>query len=130
MTNFHFALSLGLGSTLAFILLCASAGFAQSPYSIRPDSAGSLLGEETGLEDSVLPGNDDTDAVDEELGMRLRYPELYGGNLATGSELSATSEETDAELDQTLEMQARYPELYLENRLYDEESLLSIDREE
>ena len=89
------------------------------------------MGEDFGLESS---GEEDaeniTDSVDESLELRLRYPELYGGNLAAGGDAEDGADETASGMDESLETQARYPELYLDNRLYDDDAMLTIEREE
>lgn len=122
-------LVLGLG--LAFVFISTDIGVAQSLFSVRPDSAGSLLGGDTALEDDAFGDTEtDPDVADESLEMRMRYPELYDSGLTPDLERSATPEDAEAGVDETLETQARYPEIYLENRLYDEDDLLSIDREE
>lgn len=122
-------LILGLG--LAFVFASTDVGVAQSLFSVRPDSSGSLLDEDTPSEDRTFGDIEaDPDAADEGLEMRMRYPELYDSDLTTELERSAAPEDTEAGVDETLETQARYPEIYLENRLYDENDLLSIDREE
>lgn len=122
-------LILGLG--LTFVFISTDRGVAQSLFSVRPDSSGSLLDGETASEDGTFGDVEaDPDATDESLEMRMRYPELYDGGLTTDLERSAAPEDAEASVDDTLETQARYPEIYLENRLYDEDDLLSIDREE
>lgn len=122
-------LLLGLG--LAFVFASTDVGVAQSLFSVRPDSSGSLLDGDTTSEEGTFGDIEaDPDAADEGLEMRMRYPELYDSDLTTELERSAASEDTEAGVDETLETQARYPEIYLENRLYDENDLLSIDREE
>lgn len=128
-TSPTYFLVLGLG--LAFVFISTDIGTAQSLFSVRPDSAGSLLGGDTALEDGTF-GDTETgpDVTDESLEMRMRYPELYDSGLTPDLERSATPEDAEAGVDETLETQARYPEIYLENRLYDEDDLLSIDREE
>ena len=68
------------------------------------------------------------DSVDESLELRMRYPELYGGNLAAGSDAENDADATTSGADESLETQARYPELYLGNRLYDEDAVLTIER--
>ncbi len=120
-----------LVSTLTLLLFFASNGLSQSLYSIRPDSSGSLFGEDFGLES----GNEEeaentTDSVDESLELRMRYPELYGGNLAAGSGPEDDVDETLSGVDESLETQTRYPELYLDNRLYDDDAMLTIERED
>ena len=118
-------------SALTLLLFLASNGLSQSLYSIRPDSSGSLFGEDFGLESSEEEeAENTTDSGDESLELRLRYPELYGGNLAAGSEAANAEEETTGGGDESLETQARYPELYLGNRLYDADAVLTIEREE
>ena len=120
-----------LGLWLAFVFFSPVAGVAQSLFSVRPDSAGSLLGGDTALEDDTFGDTEtDPDVTDESLEMRMRYPELYDSGLTPDLERSDTPEDAEVSVDETLETQARYPEIYLENRLYDEDDLLSIDREE
>ena len=120
-----------LGLWLAFVFFSPAAGVAQSLFSVRPDSAGSLLGGDAALEDDTFGDTEaDPDVTDESLEMRMRYPELYDSGLTPDLERSATPEDAEVSMDETLETQARYPEIYLENRLYDEDDLLSIDREE
>ena len=119
-----------LVSTLTLLLFFASNGLSQSLYSIRPDSSGSLLGEDFGLESGDEEAENTTDSVDEDLELRMRYPELYGGDLAAGRDVENDADETAIGVDESLETQARYPELYLDNRLYDEDSMLTIEREE
>ena len=119
-----------LVSTLTLLLFFASNGLSQSLYSIRPDSSGSLLGEDFGLESGDEEAENTTDSVDEDLELRMRYPELYGGDLETGRDVENDADETAIGVDESLETQARYPELYLDNRLYDEDSMLTIEREE
>ena len=122
-------LLLGLG--LAFVFASTDVGVAQSLFSVRPDSSGSLLEGDTPSEESTFGDIEaDPNATDESLEMRMRYPELYDSGLTTELERSAAPEDAEAGVDETLETQARYPEIYLENRLYDETDLLSIDREE
>ena len=128
-TSLTYFLVLALG--LAFVFISTDIGVAQSLFSVRPDSAGSLLGGDTTLEDDTFGGTEaDPDVTDESLEMRMRYPELYDSGLTPDLERSATPEDAEAGVDETLETQTRYPEIYLENRLYDEDDLLSIDREE
>lgn len=131
MTRTSLIYFLVLGLWLAFVFVSPAAGVAQSLFSVRPDSAGSLLGGDAALEDDTF-GDTETgpDVTDESLEMRMRYPELYDSGLTPDLERSATPEDAEASVDETLETQARYPEIYLENRLYDEDDLLSIDREE
>lgn len=119
-------------STLTLLLFFASNGLSQSLYSIRPDSSGSLFGEDFGLESGdEEEAENTTDSVDESLELRMRYPELYGGNLAAGSDTENDADETvSGVVDESLETQARYPELYLDNRLYDDDAMLTIEREE
>ncbi len=117
-------------SALTLLLFFTSNGLSQSLYSIRPDSSGSLLDEDFGLESGDEEAENTTDSVDEELELRMRYPELYGGDLATGSAAENDADETAIGVDESLETQARYPELYLDNRLYDEDSMLTIERGE
>lgn len=124
----HF-LIFGLG--LAFVFISTEVGFAQSLFSVRPDSSGSLLDGDTPSEEGTFGDIEaDPDATDESLEMRMRYPELYDSGLTPDLERSSAPEDVEAGVDETLETQARYPEIYLENRLYDENDLLSIDREE
>ena len=131
MTRTSLTSLLVLGLWLAFVFVSPTEGIAQSLFSVRPDSAGSLLGGDTTLEDDTFGGTEaDLDVTDESLEMRMRYPELYDSGLTPDLERSATPEDAEAGVDETLETQARYPEIYLENRLYDEDDLLSIDREE
>lgn len=128
-TSLTYFLVLALG--LAFVFISTDIGVAQSLFSVRPDSAGSLLGGDATLEDDTFGGTEaDPDVTDESLEMRMRYPELYDSGLTPDLERSATPEDAEAGVDETLETQTRYPEIYLENRLYDEDDLLSIDREE
>ena len=131
MTRTSLTSLLVLGLWLAFVFVSPAAGVAQPLFSVRPDSAGSLLGGDTALEDDTF-GDTETgpDVTDESLEMRMRYPELYDSGLTPDLERSATPENAEVSVDETLETQARYPEIYLENRLYDEDDLLSIDREE
>ena len=120
-----------LVSALTLLLFFASNGLSQSLYSIRPDSSGAFLGEDFGLESSGEEEAENiTDGVDESLELRLRYPELYGGNLAAGGDTADDADETASGMDESLETQARYPELYLDNRLYDDDAMLTIEREE
>ena len=88
------------------------------------------MSEDFGLEGSDEEAENTADSVDESLELRLRYPELYGGNLAAGSDAGNEAEETPIGADESLETQARYPELYLDNRLYDEDAVLTIERGE
>ena len=119
-----------LVSAITLLLFFASNGLSQSLYSIRPDSSGSLLGEDLGLEGDEEAENT-TDSVDEDLELRMRYPELYGGNLAAGSDPEDDADETlSGVVDESLETQTRYPELYLDNRLYDDDAMLTIERGE
>ena len=119
-----------LVSVLALLLFFASNGLSQSLYSIRPDSSGSLFGEDFGLETSDEEEAENTaDSIDESLELRMRYPELYGGNLAAGSDTENDEDATAIGVDESLETQTRYPELYLGNRLYDEDTVLTIERE-
>ena len=119
-----------LVSALALLLFFASNGLSQSLYSIRPDSSGSLFGEDFGLETNDEEEAENTaDSIDESLELRMRYPELYGGNLAAGSDTENDEDATAIGVDESLETQARYPELYLGNRLYDEDAVLTIERE-
>ncbi len=118
-----------LVSALALLLFFASNGLSQSLYSIDPDLSGSLSGEGFGLENSDEEEAENTiDSVDESLELRMRYPELYGGNLAAGSDAENDADATTSGADESLETQARYPELYLGNRLYDEDAVLTIER--
>ncbi len=117
-------------STLTLLLFLVSNGLSQSLYSVRPDSSDSFFREDFGLETSDEEAENTADSIDESLELRLRYPELYGGNLAAGSEAEADADGTVSEGDESLETQARYPELYLDNRLYDEDTMLTIEREE
>ena len=120
-----------LVSTLTLLLFFASNGLSQSLYSIRPDSSGSLFGEDFGLESGDEEAENTTDSVDEGLELRMRYPELYGGNLAAGSDPEDDADETlSGVVDESLETQTRYPELYLDNRLYDDDAMLTIERGE
>ena len=119
-----------LVSALTLLLFFASNGLSQPLYSIRPDSSDSLLGEDLGLENSAEEAENTTDSSDESLELRLRYPELYGGNLAAGSDAENDEDATASGVDESLETQARYPELYLGNRLYDEDAVLTIERED
>lgn len=118
-----------LVSALALLLFFASNGLSQSLYSIDPDSSGSLFGEGFGLENSEEEAENTADSIDESLELRMRYPELYGGNLAAGSDTENDADATASGVDESLETQARYPELYLGNRLYDEDAVLTIERE-
>lgn len=128
-TSRTYFLVLALG--LAFVFISTDIGVAQSLFSVRPDSAGSLLDGDTALEDGTFGDIEaDPDVTDESLEMRMRYPELYDSDLTPDLERSATPEDAEVSMDETLETQARYPEIYLENRLYDEDDLLSIGREE
>lgn len=128
-TSRTYFLVLALG--LAFVFISTDIGVAQSLFSVRPDSAGSLLDGDTALEDGTFGDTEaDPDVTDESLEMRMRYPELYDSDLTPDLERSATPEDAEVSMDETLETQARYPEIYLENRLYDEDDLLSIGREE
>ena len=118
-------------SAITLILFFASNGFAQSLYSIRPDSSGSFLDGEPGLEDSVEGESENTTGSPDEISeLRMRYPELYGGNLAAGNDAGDDEGATGNSLGEGLEMQTRYPELYLNNRLYDEDAVLSIGKGE
>ena len=119
-----------LVSTLTLLLFFVSNGLSQSLYSIRPDSSDSFFSEDFGLETSEEETENTADGIDEDLELRMRYPELYGGNLAAGSDAENDADETAGGVDESLETQARYPELYLDNRLYDEDSMLTIEREE
>ena len=125
-----------LVSVLTLLLFFASNGLSQSLYSIRPDSSGSFFGEDFGGEDFGLESSNEeetentTDSGDESLELQMRYPELYGGNLATGNDAETDEGETAIGVDESLETQARFPELYLDNRLYDEDAMLTIEREE
>lgn len=118
-----------LVSALALLLFFASNGLSQSLYSIDPDSSGSLFGEGFGLENSDEEAENTPDSIDESLELRMRYPELYGGNLAAGSDTENDADAAASGVDESLETQARYPELYLGNRLYDEDAVLTIERE-
>ena len=119
-----------LVSAFILSLLFASNGLSQSLYSVRPDSSGSLFGEGFGLEGGNEEDAENTlDSVDESLELRMRYPELYGGDLAAGSDAENDEDATASGVDESLETQARYPELYLGNRLYDEDAVLTIERE-
>jgi hypothetical protein len=119
-----------LVSTLTLLLFFASNGLSQSLYSVRPDSSGSFFSEDFGLESSDEEAENTTDSADESLELRMRYPELYGGNLAAGGDAGDEADETASGVDDSLETQARYPELYLDNRLYDEDAMLTIERGE
>ena len=80
-----------LGLWLAFVFVSPAAGVAQSLFSVRPDSAGSLLGGDTALEDDTFGDTEtDPDVTDESLEMRMRYPELYDSGLTPDLERSAT----------------------------------------
>lgn len=119
-----------LVSTLTLLLFFASNGLSQSLYSIRPDSSDSFLSEDFGLETSDEEAENTADGIDESLELRMRYPELYGGNLAAGSGTEDDADETLSGVDESLETQTRYPELYLDNRLYDDDAMLTIERED
>ena len=119
-----------LVSALTLLLFFASNGLSQSLYSVRPDSSGSFFSEDFGLESNQEEASNTTDNVDESLELRMRYPELYGGNLAAGNAAEDEADEAVSGVDESLETQARYPELYLDNRLYDEDAMLTIEREE
>ena len=103
---------------------------AQSLYSIRPESSGSLLsgGSEIGSQEEAA--GDTGNELEERLEMRLRYPELFGGNLAAEINSEDTAEDAANDIDGAegrLEMQTRYPELYLNDNLFDEGQLLSTE---
>ena len=98
-----------LVSALALLLFFASNGLSQSLYSVSPDSSGSLFSEDFGLESGNEEAENTTDSVDEDLELRMRYPELYGGNLAAGSDAENDADETVIGVDESLETQARYP---------------------
>ena len=117
-------------STLTLLLFLVSNGLSQSLYSVRPDSSDSFFSEDFGLETSDEEAENIADSVDESLELRMRYPELYGGNLAAGSNAEDDVDETVSGVDESLETQARYPELYLDNRLYDDDAMLTIERED
>ncbi len=119
-----------LVSTLTLLLFFASNGLSQSLYSIRPDSSGSFFSEDFGLESGDEEAENTADGIDESLELRMRYPDLYGGNLAAGSDVEDDADETASSVDESLETQTRYPELYLDNRLYDEDAMLTIERGE
>ncbi len=119
-----------LVSALTLLLFFASNGLSQSLYSIRPDSSGSLFSEDLGLENSEEEAENTADSSDESLELRMRYPELYRGNLSAGSDAENDEDATASGVDESLETQARYPELYLGNRLYDEDAVLTIERED
>ncbi len=119
-----------LVSTLTLLLFFASNGLSQSLYSIRPGPSGSFFGEDLGLETGEEETKNTADSVDESLELRMRYPELYGGNLAAGGDAETAEDETASGVDESLETQARYPELYLDNRLYDEDTVLTIESED
>ena len=117
-------------SAFTLLLFFASNGLSQSLYSVRPDQSGSFFSEDFGLETSEEEADNTADNVDESLELRMRYPELYGGNLAAGSDTGDDADETAIGVDESLETQTRYPELYLDNRLYDEDAMLTIERED
>ena len=117
-------------STLTLLLFLVSNGLPQSLYSVRPDSSDSFFSEDFGLETSDEEAENIADSVDESLELRMRYPELYGGNLAAGSNAEDDVDETVSGVDESLETQARYPELYLDNRLYDDDAMLTIERDD
>ncbi len=117
-------------STLTLLLFLVSNGLSQPLYSVRPDSSDSFFSEDFGLETSDEEAENIADSVDESLELRMRYPELYGGNLAAGSDTENDADETVSGVDESLETQARYPELYLDNRLYDDDAMLTIERED
>ena len=116
--------------TFIFVFFFASSGSAQSLYSLEQDSPGSLLGGQFGFDDGPAETPEDPSAGgDDSLELRMRYPELYGGNLAAGSDAEDEAADAGSAVDESAEMQTRYPELYLNDRLYDEDSVLSIGRE-
>ncbi len=116
--------------TLTLLLFFVSNGLSQSFYSIRPDSPDSFLSEDFGWETRDEEAENTTDNGDGSLELRMRYPDLYGGNLAVGREAEDDADETASGGDESLETQTRYPELYLGNRLYDEDAMLTIERGE
>ena len=99
---------------------------AQSSYSIRPESSGSLLSGGSEIARQEEAAGD----TQERLEMRLRYPELFEGNLAAEISSEDAAADTANDIDGTeerLEMQTRYPELYLNDNLFDEGQLLSTE---
>ena len=100
---------------------------AQSSYSIRPGSSGSLLSGDPEIESQEEAAGDTGNRLEERLDMRLRYPELYGGNLAAGASAEDAASDTISGAEERLDMQTRYPELYLNDRLFDDGQLLSIE---
>ncbi len=100
---------------------------AQSSYSIRPESSASLLGGGSAIGDQEEAAGATGNRLEERLDMRLRYPELYGGNLAAGASAEDAASDTTNGEEERLDMQTRYPELYLNDKLFDDGQLLSIE---
>ncbi len=100
---------------------------AQSSYSIRPESSASLLGGGSAIGSQEEAAGDTGNRLEERLDMRLRYPELYGGNLAAGASAEDAASDTTNGEEERLDMQTRYPELYLSDKLFDDGQLLSTE---
>lgn len=109
---------------LVIILLSPSLALAQPQFSLDSGSNYSFGQPSFGEADDPPPDPSATSEGDLEL--RMRYPELYGGNLAAGSSLENANEQAQPDNESLVEMQTRYPELYLNNRLYNEDSVLSL----
>ena len=100
---------------------------AQSSYSIRPGSSASLLGGGSTIGGQEGAAGDSGNRLEERLEMRLRYPDLYGGNLAAGAHAEDAASDTTNGEEERLDMQTRYPELYLSDKLFDDGQFLSIE---
>jgi hypothetical protein len=114
-------------SAMLLILFLPPHLAAQSSYSIRPGSSGSLLGGGFAIESQEEAAGATGNRLEERLDMRLRYPDLYGGNLAAGASAEAAASDTTNGEEERLDMQTRYPELYLSDKLFDDGQLLSIE---
>ena len=114
-------------SAILLILFLTPHLAAQSSYSIRPGSSGSLLSGGPEIESQEEAAGDTGNRLEERLNMRLRYPQLYGGNLAAGASAEDAASDTISGPEERLDMQTRYPELYLNDKLFDDGQLLSIE---
>ena len=109
---------------LVIILLSPSLALAQSQFSL--DSGANYSFGQPSFGEADDPPPDASATSEDDLELRMRYPELYGGNLAAGSSLEDANEQAQPDNESLVEMQTRYPELYLNNRLYNEDSVLSL----
>ncbi len=109
---------------LLIILLSPSLALAQSQFSL--DAEANYSFGQPSFSEADRPPPDGSATTEDDLELRMRYPELYGGNLAAGSSLENANQEAQPDNESLVEMQTRYPELYLSDRLYNEDSVLSL----